>query len=82
MCSLRPATWEGSRAGPPVSECVSPAAHSSSFRHFHPAYLPLRPLPSIEHVVHICTQGEAEFLDVIGRKVLRVFLLAIHIHLY
>jgi hypothetical protein len=25
---------------------------------------------------------EAEFLDVIGKKVLRVFLLAIHIHLY
>jgi hypothetical protein len=27
-------------------------------------------------------QPEAEFLDVIGTKVLRVFLLAIHSHLY
>jgi hypothetical protein len=24
MCPRRPATWAGSRAGPPVSECVSP----------------------------------------------------------
>jgi hypothetical protein len=24
MCPHRPATWAGSRAGPPVSECVSP----------------------------------------------------------
>ncbi len=24
MCPYRPATWAGSRAGPPVSECVSP----------------------------------------------------------
>jgi hypothetical protein len=24
MCTHRPATWAGSRAGPPVSECVSP----------------------------------------------------------
>jgi hypothetical protein len=34
------------------------------------------PLPSIVHVVHICTQAEAEFLDVFRTKVLRVFLLA------
>jgi hypothetical protein len=24
MCPHRPETWAGSRAGPPVSECVSP----------------------------------------------------------
>jgi hypothetical protein len=28
MCFHRPATWAGSRAGPPVSECVSPIAHT------------------------------------------------------
>ncbi len=39
------------------------------------------PLPSFEHGVHICTQAEAEFLDVIGTKNLRLFLLAIHSHL-
>jgi hypothetical protein len=35
-------------------------------------------------VPHFLTPGksEAEFLDVIGTKVLRVFLLAIHSHLY
>jgi hypothetical protein len=26
MCPRRPATWAGSRAGPPFSECVSPIA--------------------------------------------------------
>ena len=30
----------------------------------------------------ICTNPEAEFLDIIGTKVLRVFLLAINSHLY
>jgi hypothetical protein len=32
--------------------------------------------------VGFCNIPEAEFLDVIGTKVLRVFLLAIHSHLY
>jgi hypothetical protein len=31
---------------------------------------------------HNCTLAEAEFLDVIGTKFLRLFLLAIHSHLY
>jgi len=31
---------------------------------------------------HYCFYPEAEFLDVIGTKVLRVFLIAIHSHLY
>jgi hypothetical protein len=26
MCPHRPATWAGSRAGPPIFECVSPVA--------------------------------------------------------
>jgi hypothetical protein len=39
--------------------------------------LPLFPL-----VPYFTTASEAEFLDVIGIKVFRVFLLAIHSHLY
>jgi hypothetical protein len=31
MCPHCPATWAGSRAGPPVSECVSPVLTSDTF---------------------------------------------------
>ncbi len=36
MCLYRPATWAGSRAGPPVSECVSPLGFNffCSFKYF------------------------------------------------
>ncbi len=32
LCPHRPATWAGSRAGPPISECVSPIARTNDGR--------------------------------------------------
>ncbi len=51
---MRPATWAGSRAGPPVSECVSPATIVPVYVIFILHSCLCAPIPSIEFepVVH------------------------------
>ncbi len=53
MCPHRPATWAGSRAGPPVSECVPPIVHTKpynkSIKYLSNTYFPSS--TSVQHLI-------------------------------
>ncbi len=70
VCPHRPATWVGSRAGPPVSECVSPVKIEKIFLlrpriqmwiHYIQLFLP--PPPFLCHFLSLFHHGCRAFLS-------------------